>query len=187
VSAAATFFCSAGEFRGWLEQHHVTARELWVGFYKKSAGKSGLTYQEAVDEALCFGWIDGIVKRIDDERFMHRFTPRKPSSIWSNTNVRHVERLTAAGKMHAAGLAAFAARTAARTGVYVFEAKEAKTLSPAQVKAFRAHPAAWAFFQAQPPWYQRKVTWWVASAKQPATRERRLAQLIVACAAGKRR
>jgi uncharacterized protein YdeI (YjbR/CyaY-like superfamily) len=179
------FFPSAAAFRAWLEKHHASTPELIVGFYKKSSGRAGLTYPEAIDEALCFGWIDGIVRKLDDERYSHRFTPRKTGSIWSNVNVRHVARLTAAGRMHAAGLAAFAARSAAKTGIYSFEAKVAATLPPAFEKKLRANQKAWAFFNAQAPWYQRKVTWWVVKAKQEETRARRLAKLIAGSAAGR--
>ena len=117
----ATFFSSAAEFRGWLEQYQVEASELQVGFYRKASGRGGLTYAEAVDDARCFGWIDGVIRKLDDVSCTHRFTPRKSTSIWSLTNVRHVARLTAAGRMRPAGLKAFAARTAQRTGVYAFE------------------------------------------------------------------
>jgi uncharacterized protein YdeI (YjbR/CyaY-like superfamily) len=119
-------FQTADEFRDWLKKNHARATELWVAFYKKGSGKPGMNYLEAVDEALCFGWIDGLIKRLDAERYMHRFTPRTPTSIWSNINVKKVERLTAADKMHAAGLAVFASRTEARTGIYSFEAKQAQ-------------------------------------------------------------
>src|SRR5688500_12799004 len=112
-----THFSTAADFRRWLEQQHARASELWIAFYKKGSGKTGMTYSEAVDEALCFGWIDGMIKRVDAERFMQRFTPRKAVSTWSNLNLQRVERLTAAGKMHPAGLSAFAARVASRTGI----------------------------------------------------------------------
>jgi len=180
-----TFFSSAADFRAWLEQCHATAKELQIGFYKKSAGKSGLTYKEAVDEALCFGWIDGVVHTIDATRYRQRYTPRKPGSNWSNVNVANVARLTAAGRMHPAGLAAFAARTAAKTGIYAFEKKPQK-FPPAYEKEFRAHPKAWAFFTGQAPWYQRLAIHKVVNPKQQATRERWLARLIAASAAGRR-
>jgi uncharacterized protein YdeI (YjbR/CyaY-like superfamily) len=182
----ATFFPSAAKFRAWLARHHATAKELQVGFYKKSAGQAGLTYKEAVDEALCFGWIDGVMHKIDAERYRLRFTPRKPGSNWSNVNVANVARLTAARRMRAAGLAAFAARTAKKTGIYSFEAKAPAVFGVTDEKTFRANKPAWTFFQAQAPWWRRKVTWWVVHAKQDATRARRLATLIAACAAGRR-
>ncbi len=178
-------FATAADFRRWLERRHATAPELQVGFYKKSANKSGMSYKEAVDEALCFGWIDGIVRRLDAERFTHRFTPRKPGSIWSNVNVGHVARLAAAGKMHAAGRAAFAARSAAKTGIYAFE-QEAQKLPRAFERRFRAHAKAWAFFNAQAPWYRRRMIHKIASAKQAATRARWLERTIAASAAGRR-
>lgn len=181
-----TYFATAADFRKWLAKHHATADELIVGFYKKSSGKGGMTYKEAVDEALCFGWIDGMVRRIDDERHQQRYTPRRPGSIWSNVNVRNAERLIAVERMRPAGLAAFQARTAAKTGIYSFEAKQPKQLSATDEKTFRANKKAWAFFAEQAPWYQRKVMWWVASAKQDATRQKRLMRLMTASAARKR-
>lgn len=159
---------------------------MFVGFYKKTSGKGGLTYQEAVLEALCFGWIDGIIKSVDAESYMHRFTPRKPGSIWSNTNVAHVERLRAAGRMAPAGLRAFEQRSAARTGIYSFEQATEAKLTPAFEKQFRAQPRAWAFFQAQPAWYRRRVTHVIVSAKKDETRRRRLARTIAASARGER-
>ncbi len=180
------FFPDGAAFRAWLDKHYASEKELTVGFYKKSARRSGITYAEAVDEALCYGWIDGIVRRLDEERYTHRFTPRKPGSIWSNVNVRHIARLDAAGKLHPAGRAAFAARSAAKTGIYAFESKEPVALSPDFAKRFRAHRDAWTFFSAQAPWYRRQTTFWVGTAKQAATRERRLEKLIEASAAGRR-
>ncbi len=182
----ARFFKSAADFRAWLEKNHATATELWVGLYKKHVAHRGLTYQEAVLEALCFGWIDSVMRRIDDESHMQRFTPRKPGSVWSNVNVAHVERLTHEGRMAPAGLAAFAARTAAKTGLYSFERKQAAEFPPALLRLFKANAAAWKFFNAQPPGYRRLATHHVASAKQEATRQRRLEKLIAASAAGVR-
>lgn len=176
----ATFFKTAAHFRAWLEQNHATATELHVGAYRKASGLGGMTYLESVDEALCFGWIDGVVRKIDDVSFFHRFTPRKPGSIWSNVNVAHVARLTAAGKMHPAGLAAFAARSATKTGIYAFERTAEPELPAAFAKKFRAAKAAWKFFQAQPPGYRRQALHHIVTAKQPATQERRLAALIAA-------
>lgn len=160
---------------------------MHVGFYKKASGRGGLTYQEAVDEALCFGWIDGIIRRIDSESYQHRFTPRKPGSIWSLTNVGHVERLTKAGRMHAAGLAAFAARTRAKTGIYSFENKSGSTKLPARYETpFRTNRSAWEFFQAQSPAYRRNAIHRVTRPKQEPTRERWLTRLIESSAAGRR-
>lgn len=171
------FFETPAEFRRWLEKNHATAREIIVGFYKKDSGRGGMVYRDALDEALCFGWIDGVVRRIDDESYCQRFTPRKPGSIWSKINVGHVERLKSAGKMTPAGLAAFEARTAARTGVYSFE-NQPRELPPAAEKQFRKHAAAWKFWQEQPPGYRRQMIWWIVSAKQESTQQRRLEKLI---------
>lgn len=178
-------FATAAAFRSWLERHHASATELFVGFYNKQSGRGGLTYAEALDEALCFGWIDGVRHKVDARSYTNRFTPRRHGSIWSHVNIAHVARLTAAGRMHAAGLAAAAARTPKRTGLYSFE-RQAARLSPAQTRTFRATPAAWKFFRAQAPSYQRTAIHWVTSAKQPATRERRLAKLIAAAHAARR-
>lgn len=178
-------FPRAEAFRRWLEQHHATASDVLVAFHRKHSGRGGLTYAEALDDALCFGWIDGVRKGLDENRYTIRFSPRKPRSIWSRVNIAHVERLTKAGRMHPAGLAAFAARTNARSGVYSFENRPAE-LPPALAKIFRQEPRAWAFFQQQPPGYRKTTTWWVVSAKQDATQQRRLARLIGESAAGRR-
>ena len=179
-------FSSAAEFRRWLEQKHATSAELWVGFYKKSSGKTGMSYREAVDEALCFGWIDSVMRSLGAISYMQRFSPRKPGSIWSNINVGHVERLKAAGKMHAAGLAAYAARKPEKTGIYAFESKLHVKLPPAFARQFRANAKAWKFFAAQPPGYRRLAIFKVVTPKQEATRQRWLDKLIAASAAGRR-
>jgi uncharacterized protein YdeI (YjbR/CyaY-like superfamily) len=178
-------FPSSADFRRWLEPNHATTTELLVGFYHKDSGKGGLTYPEALDEALCFGWIDGIRKKAGADSYTSRFTPRKSGSIWSLVNIRHVGRLTAAGKMHPSGLKAFAARLAHRTGVYAFEQKSHK-LSVVYEKKFRANRKAWAFFTAQAPYYQRTAIHKVTSPKQEATRLRWLDLLIFDSARGKR-
>jgi len=183
---APIFFADHAPFRAWLEQHYASASELIVGFHKQSAQRAGLTYAEAVDEALCFGWIDGIIRKIDDVSYSHRFTPRKAGSTWSNVNVRHMARLDAAGRLHPAGRAAFVARSAAKAGIYSFESKEPVRLPPAFERTFRAQRAAWVFYAGQPPGYRRLTTFWVVSAKQPATRARRLQQIIAASACGRR-
>ncbi len=177
-----TFFPSPAAFRAWLAEHHAEAGELWVGFYKKASGRGGIGYQEAVDEGLCFGWIDGIKKRVDELSYMHRFTPRRKGSRWSAANLRRVGELTAAGRMAAAGLAAFAARDPERDAGYSYESRPA-ALDPALERSFREHAAGWAFFAAQPPGYRRLMTFWVMSAAQDATRRRRLDRLIAASAA----
>ncbi|MEO7598333.1 MAG: YdeI/OmpD-associated family protein [Opitutus sp.] len=180
-----TFFRTAPQFRRWLERHHADSSELQVGFYRKDADRVGLTYAEAVDEALCFGWIDGVVRKLDEVSYTHRFTPRKLRSIWSLTNVRHVERLTQADKMHPAGRKAFAARTAKATGVYAFE-QPAQSLPSEYEKAFRANRDAWTFFNAQAPWYRRLIAHKIVTAKQEATRLRWLQRAIDESAAGRR-
>jgi uncharacterized protein YdeI (YjbR/CyaY-like superfamily) len=172
-----TCFQSAADFREWLDAHHADATELWVAFHKRGSGKGGITYPEALDEALCFGWIDGVGKRVDDLSFTQRFTPRKPRSNWSLGNIRRVERLKKAGRMHSAGLKAFDARTATRTGAYSFENK-ARELSPAMQLQFQSRKAAWEYFLQQPPGYRRVATFWVMSARQEPTRQRRLARLM---------
>lgn len=174
----ATHFKTAAHFRQWLEHSHAATAELWAGFYKKSSGRGGLTYPEALDEVLCFGWIDGVRRSSGPESYLIRFTPRKAGSIWSLVNVRHVERLTAAAKMHVAGLEAFAARLPHKTGIYAFEQKEPRQLPAAYEKEFRANKKAWAFFTAQAPWYQRTAIHKVASPKQESTRLRWLSLLI---------
>jgi uncharacterized protein YdeI (YjbR/CyaY-like superfamily) len=178
-------FPSPAEFRRWLEHNHASTTGLWVGFYRKDSGQGGLTYPEALDEALCFGWIDGIRKKAGADRYTSRFTPRRSGSIWSLINIGHVGRLTTAGKMHAAGLKAFAARLAHRTGVYSFEQKSHK-LSAAYEKKFRTNPKAWAFFTAQAPWYRRTAIHKVVSPKQEVTRLRWLNLLMADSARGKR-
>jgi uncharacterized protein YdeI (YjbR/CyaY-like superfamily) len=179
------FFATPREFRAWLDAHHAKERELLVGFYKKGSGKQSITWPESVDEALCFGWIDGVRRSLGEEAYTIRFTPRRPTSIWSAINVERVAELEKAGKMRAAGRTAYAARRAARTGVYSFERNTAAQLEPAQEKKLRADARAAAFFDAQPPWYQRAATHWVISAKRSETRERRLEQLIAASAEGR--
>lgn len=170
-------FPSPSAFRSWLSENHDTARELTVRLFKTHAADRGLTYAQALDEALCFGWIDGVRRSLDADSFSVRFSPRKPRSIWSRINVAHVERPIAAGRMTRAGLAAFEARDEARTGVYSFERRPAKLPAPYE-KAFRASAGAWAYYQEQPPWYRRTTAHWVLSAKREETRERRLRTLI---------
>ncbi len=178
-------FSSQEEFRKWLVKNHAAAGELFVGFHKKSSGKKGATYSEALDEALCFGWIDGVRRSIDADNYMIRFTPRKPKSIWSLVNVRHVERLQKAGKMAEPGLKAFALREKHRTGIYSFEQKR-PGLSAKFKKLFRANGAAWEFFCRQAPWYQRTAGHWVVRAKQEETRLRRFAKLVEVSVNGQR-
>ena len=177
------FFSSPEQFRQWLEQSHDSAEELLVGFHKKDSGKKSVTYAQALDEALCYGWIDGVRKSLDETRYTIRFTPRKPKSIWSNVNVRHDERLQKEGRMAEPGLRAYARRDPKRTGIYAFE-NEAREFSPEFEKRFRANKAAWQFFQTEPPSIRRTCIFWVMSAKKEETRVRRLDQLITRAAQG---
>ena len=170
-------FRTPAAFRAWLESNHRTAPELVLRLHKVAFADRGITYGHALDEALCFGWIDGVRRGLDAESFSVRFTPRKPRSIWSRVNVAHVERLTRAGRMAEAGLAAFAARTEARTGIYSFE-RAAVEFAPEYVRRFRANRPAWAYWQAQPPGYRRLNVFRVMSAKRPETQQRRLDTLI---------
>ena len=179
------FFQTAAELRDWFIEHSATETELWVGFYKKDSGKPSISWPESVDEALCFGWIDGVRKTIDDESYTIRFSPRKPKSIWSAVNIRNVERLTAEKRMQPAGLKAFAARKENRSGVYAYEQRPTEMIEP-YASQFRRNKAAWKFFQAQPPYYRKTLTWWIVSAKQEKTRLDRLAKLIEASAKGQR-
>lgn len=180
------FFATPAAFRTWLEANHGSKTELLVGFYKTSSGKPSITWPQSVDEALCFGWIDGVRKSLGDEAYMIRFTPRKPTSIWSAINVAKVDALRKAGKMRPAGEAAFAKRAAAKTGVYSFERAEAAKLTPAHAKLLAANAKAATWFAASAPSYQRAAMHWVVSAKQESTRDKRLAELIRCSAAGER-
>ena len=180
-----TFFETPADLRAWLAANGQAADELWVGFRKKGTGRPSVTWPEAVDEALCVGWIDGLRKRIDTESYKIRFTPRRKGSIWSAANVKRVGELTAQGRMQRGGLAAFEARDAARTNRYSFERAKVE-LAADQLTQFQADPSAWTYFQACPAYYRRAATWWVVSAKQSATRQRRLETLIADSAAGRR-
>ena len=171
------FFSTPEKFRQWLERNHDGATELLLGFHKKSSGKKSITYAEALDEALCFGWIDGVRKNLNETSYTIRFTPRKPRSIWSLVNVNHVERLKKQGRMHPAGVEAYERREPERTGIYSFENRP-RELSPEYEKTFRQNKAAWKFFQEQPPGYKRLMIFRTMSAKKEETRLRRLKQLI---------
>ncbi|MEA3198965.1 MAG: hypothetical protein QOE90_393 [Thermoplasmata archaeon] len=179
------FFANPERFRAWLAKNHANRAELLVGFWKVGSGKRSMTWAEAVDEALAFGWIDGVRKRIDDESYQIRFTPRKAGSHWSKVNVAHVARLRAEGRMTPAGEAAFAARAEAKTARASYENRDAAKLPPAMAKRLRADAAAWAYWSARPPSYRRAAAWWVVSAKREETRERRFATLLADCAAGR--
>jgi uncharacterized protein YdeI (YjbR/CyaY-like superfamily) len=179
------FFASAAEFRDWLEEHHESESEVYLGYWKKGSGRPSLTWSEAVDQALCFGWIDSRADSIDAERYMQRFTPRRPGSNWSKINVDKVAKLTEAGLMRPAGLRAFGARREDRSGVYSFEQRDEARFPAGYEERLRANAAAWEYWQARPSGYRRTATFWVASAKREETRERRLEQLIACSAAGR--
>jgi uncharacterized protein YdeI (YjbR/CyaY-like superfamily) len=178
------FFATPADFRAWLEKNHAAHTELSVGFYKRDSGKPSITWPESVDAALCYGWIDGVRNSIDAVSYRIRFTPRKPTSTWSAINVKRVAELTRLGLMHPAGVKAFEARKGDKTGIYAYEQRKTAQLPRPYEKQFRANKKAWAFFRSQPPWYQRTAAYRVISAKQEATRQRRLAQLIKDSEAG---
>ncbi len=188
MSEKPRFFALPKEFRIWLRTNHAKERKLYVGFFKKHTGKLSITWPESVAEALCYGWIDGVRRRLDDDRYVIRFTPRRPGSIWSAVNIRLVAELEAAGKMTAAGRAAFARRAAAKSKVYSFEqnGNVAAKLERTYALQLQKSKIAWRFFEAQPPSYRKKVLWWVASAKTDAAKNRRFLRLLESCAAGKR-
>lgn len=181
-----TYFATPVDFRAWLAEHHDKARELWVGYYKKGTGKPSITWPESVDQALCFGWIDGLRHTVDAESYMIRFTPRKATSMWSEVNLKRVAELTAQGLMTPAGLAIFEQRAEARSGIYAYEQRKNGVLSAAQEAQFQANPTAWAFFQAQPPSHRTPAIWWVISAKKAETQQKRLETLIEDSAHGRR-
>lgn len=179
-----TFFQEAADFRAWLEQHHTSAEHLWVGYYKKATGKPSVTWEDTVDEALCYGWIDGIRKSRDDESYFIRFTPRRPKSVWSQRNLELVERLTAKGRMMPAGLEAFAHKDVHPDSGY--RVADDAELTGEMIERFKSNPDAWNFYQEQPPGYRRQSARWVTSAKREETRDRRLSTLIDDSANGRR-
>ncbi|MBD0283040.1 MAG: YdeI/OmpD-associated family protein [Thermoleophilaceae bacterium] len=172
------FFATPEEFRAWLERNHESASELLVGFHKKGSGRPSITWPEAVEQALCFGWIDGVRRRLDDESYTIRFTPRKPSSTWSRVNLEKVEELKRRGLMRPAGLRAYEQRREEKTGIYSYEQREAAELPAEYEERLRANAAAWQYWSARPPSYRKAATWWIVSAKREETRDRRLAQLL---------
>ena len=184
MAAAPAFFETQADFRGWLAAHHDRADELLVGFWKKSSGKRSIDWPQARDQALCFGWIDGVRKSIDEESYTIRFTPRRKGSIWSRVNVGRYEALRADGLMNPAGERAYE-ENKQRTGVYAYENVE-KELRPEETARFRRDKAAWADWERRPPFYRKVVLHWITSAKKPETRERRLATLIKDSAAGRK-
>ena len=179
------FFKTPSDFRKWLAAHHDSETELWVGFYKKDSGKPSITWPQSVDEALCFGWIDGLRKNIDEVSYKIRFTPRKQRSTWSAVNIKRVAELTEQGLMQKRGLEAFAARQENKSGIYSYEQRSPEM--PAQyAKQMKKNAAAWKFFQAQPPSYRKALNWWVLSAKREETKLKRLERLIEESARGRR-
>ena len=180
-----TFFKTPPDFRKWLKQNHAGAAELLVGFYKKDSGQPSITWPQSVDEALCFGWIDGVRRGLDEVSYTIRFTPRKPTSTWSAINIGRVKVLSAEGRMAPAGIKAFQSRSEKKSVIYAYEQKQAE-FDPESLKRFRLNKAAWDFFQAQPPGYRKLVTWRIVSAKRPETRRKRLEQLITDSARGRR-
>jgi uncharacterized protein YdeI (YjbR/CyaY-like superfamily) len=179
------FFKTPAAFRKWLASNHAKSKELWVGYYKKSSGKPSIDWPQSVDEALCFGWIDGLRKSVDQESFKIRFTPRKPGSIWSAVNMRNVERLIKEQRMHASGLQAFAARKEYRSGIYSYEQRNPELVEP-YASRLKRNKKAWDFYQAQPPGYRKMMNWYIVSAKQEETRLKRLQRLIEYSAQSKR-
>lgn len=180
-----TWFPTPADFRRWLAKHHVVAAELWVGLIRKGTGAPSITWPEAVDEALCVGWIDGIRRKVDAERYTIRFTPRQVGSVWSAVNIRRMEALIEEGRARPAGVRAFEARKENRSGIYSYEQRSVDLPEP-YAKLLRKNKAAHAFYEAQPPSYRKAVNWWVVSAKQEETRRKRLAMLITDCANGLR-
>ncbi len=182
-SDAGIFFTAPADFERWLEQYYASAKELWVGYYKKGSGQPSITWPESVDVALCFGWIDGLRKTIDEQRYRIRFTPRKPDSNWSAVNVARVAVLTAEGRMRPAGLEAFDRRSEERTAIYSYEQRDEAMFDKASEAQFQASQAAWTFFTARPPSYRQAAIRWVMSAKKAETRQKRLGTLIADSAA----
>jgi uncharacterized protein YdeI (YjbR/CyaY-like superfamily) len=177
----ATFFETADEFAAWLERHGASKTEFVVGYYKRGSKRPSMKWAESVDAALCFGWIDGVRKRIDEHSYQIRFTPRKPTSIWSSINIDRARILRREGKMREAGLKAYSHRREDKSRIYSYEQQKTAALGRGDELRFRKSIAAWKFFEAQPPGYRQLVVWRIVSAKRPETRERRLADLIKAC------
>jgi uncharacterized protein YdeI (YjbR/CyaY-like superfamily) len=179
------FFRTPANFGTWLEKNHATATELWVGFYTKDSGRPSITWPESVDQALCFGWIDGIRKRVDEISYQIRFTPRRRGSIWSAINIKRAKELVRQKQMRPAGLRAFAARIENKSGIYSYEQRSTE-LSQPYANLLKKNKAAWNFFENQPPSYRKMIGWWIISAKKEETRMARLAKLISESAKGKR-
>lgn len=182
----AQFFATAAELRAWFTAQHETASELFVGYWKKGTGQSTVSHPEAIEQALCFGWIDSVARRIDEQRYQVRFTPRRKGSVWSAVNIAKIAELTERGLMHPAGLRAFAGRRTDRVAVYPYEQPDGAVLDDEQTARLRADPAAWEWFAQQSESYRKAAAHWVVSAKRADTRERRLAQLVADSAAGRK-
>ncbi|HEY4283659.1 MAG TPA: YdeI/OmpD-associated family protein [Chthoniobacterales bacterium] len=174
------------QFREWLKKNHTTCPQQWIGFHRKSSGRPSITWPEAVDEALCFGWIDGLRKTVNEKSYKIRFTPRRRQSTWSAINIARMKELRRLGRIHPAGSKAFARRLPAKSGIYSYENRQNAVLDMSGNRKFRSNNAAWAWFQEQTPAYRRTVIWWIVSAKRPETREKRLA-ILIADSAAKRR
>ena len=183
ATADPAFFASPQKWRAWLEKNHAKADEVVVGFWKKGTGKPSMTWSESVDEALCFGWIDGVRRGIDDDSYSIRFTPRKPTSTWSAVNVAKMAALEAEGRMTDAGRAAFAHRRESRTGTYSYEQQSDVAFDDTDL---RSNPAAWEYWSRAAPSYRKVCMHWVTSAKRPETRAKRMAELVADCAAGQK-
>ena len=179
------FFEDPEAFSMWLSANHSTAKEVWVGFHKTSTGKPSLTWPESVDEALCYGWIDGIRRAVDPSSYAIRFTPRRPGSSWSAVNIRRAQALIRQGRMQPSGLQAFEDRHASEFERFSYANRPAD-LPPKYLKLLKANKVAWAYYRSQPPWYRKAATWWVISAKREETKLSRLSALIADSAAGKR-
>jgi uncharacterized protein YdeI (YjbR/CyaY-like superfamily) len=176
------YFATPAALRAWLQANAASSAELIVGFHKRGSGTASITWPQAVDEALCVGWVDGVRHRIDERRYKIRFTPRKAGSVWSAVNIERVRVLGTEGRMQPAGLEAFARRIEKKSRIYSYEQSDLAALTPQEQKAFRRNKAAWAFFEAQPLGYKKKMLWRIVSAKQPTTRERRFTSLLEASA-----
>jgi len=181
-----TYFPTPARLRAWFKRHHDQRDVLWIGFHRQGSGRPSITYPEALDEALCWGWIDGLKNTLNETSYVQRFTPRRPRSIWSKVNLAHVARLEQAGRMQPSGRAALARREEKRTGVYAFEQDKPKAFTPARQRRFQADATAWRHFNALPAYYRKVATFWVESAKREETRERRFAQLLQCSATGRR-
>jgi len=181
----ARFFPTPADFRKWLEKNHGTATELWVGFYKRDSARPSITWPESVDEELCFGWIDGIRKRVDEISYKIRFSPRRRGSIWSAINIGRAQELTKKKRMRPAGARAFAARIEYKSGIYSYEQRKAELPEP-YAKILKKNKTAWDFFQAQSPSYRKMINWYIVSAKKEETRMQRLEKLITASGKKKR-